>query len=218
MIKTTIIIADDHSLIRVGLKKILDQNRNYKLVGEAGNGREAIDLIKEVEPEISIIDIEMPLLNGLQVCKELKRDKVNTKILLLTMLKEEDLYHQAMELGVNGYLLKDNAIEELSIAIDAIMKGEVYIGREIEKMLTSSKSPLIQDAKISELIKRLSRTEKDILLLISQQVKTKGIAERLFISEYTVKNHRHNISKKLELEGDQNNLLKFALENSTYLK
>lgn len=218
MMKTTIIIADDHSLIRVGLKKILDQNKSYKLLGEASNGKEAIELIKETKPDIAILDIEMPMLNGLQVCKELKSEHVSTKILLLTMLKEEDLYQQAIELGVNGYLLKDNAIEELSIAIDTIVDGGVYIGKEIEKMLTSTKSPLIQDEKIAELIKRLSRTEKDILLLISQQVKTKGIAERLFISEYTVKNHRHNISKKLELEGDQNNLLKFALENSAYLK
>ena len=218
MNKTTLIIADDHPLIRVGLINIINANKSYLLLGEAHNGKDAIDLIFATRPAIAILDIEMPFLSGLQVCEEIKKERLQTKILFLTMLKEEDVYRQAMLLGASGYLLKDNALEELDIAIKAILKGEVYIGREIEKMLVNAKSRLIQDAKLAEKIKTLTRTEKDILLLIALQLKTKEIAQRLFISELTVKNHRHNLSKKIGLGGEQNSLLKFAIENSVFLK
>ena len=218
MDKIKIIIADDHPLIRIGLANIINANKAYSLLGEAKNGKEALDLIYFYKPDIVILDIEMPIVNGLDVCIEIKKNKLPTKVLFLTMLKEEELYDQAIKHGASGYLLKDHAVEELNTAIETIANGKIYISEAITSFLTNTKSHIINDAKIAEQINRLTKTEKDVLLLIAQNLSTKDIASNLFITESTIKSHRHNIIRKLGLGLDQNSLLKFALENSAYLK
>lgn len=218
MTKTKIVIADDHALIRVGLANFIKTNKNYQLLGEASNGKDALDLIFDLRPDIAILDIDMPIMDGLKVCEEVKKEKLSTKVLLVTMLKELEVYKHAMQSGASGYLLKDNTLEELDIAISTIKGGNIYVGSNIEKHLTTTKSHLITDTQIAEKIIALTKTEKDILLLIASNLSSKEIAMKLFVAEKTIKNHRHNIIEKLNLDKDQNSLLKFAFEYRDYLK
>lgn len=217
MNKISLIIADDHSLIRNGLKNILFSNPSVVLIGEASDGQQALDMIIRLQPQVAILDIEMPLLNGLKVCEAVKKEKLPTKVIFLTMFKEADLYRQALKMDVNGYLLKDSAAEEVNIAIAKVVSGEFYMSRNLDETLIHTKSMLLLDSKIKDQIRTLTKSEKDILLLIAQQLNSKSIADKLYISEKTVKKHRHNIAEKLGLDGNQNSLLKFALENNAYL-
>jgi DNA-binding NarL/FixJ family response regulator len=218
MTKLTIILADDHPLIREGLANIINKQKNFRVVAEADNGISAYDLIKLNVPDICILDIEMPGLNGLELCKKLKETGVKSKVLFLTMLKERSLYKKSFAVGADGYLLKDNALKELINALETISKGEFYLSEEINKLLVDAKSPILMKSELNDVIKKLSKTEKNLLLLIAERLSSKEISKKLFVSENTVKKHRQNIIKKLELDADQNSLLKFAIENRDYLK
>lgn len=218
MHKIRVVIADDHPIFRLGLVSAMKQHRHIVLCGEAEDGEQAMELIREHKPDIAILDIEMPLKNGLQVCETICKENGNTKILILTLFKEIDLYEKAIAIGAWGYLLKDNAIDELVTAIETIVKGDKYISPALKNSLVKEKSHLINDAVITEIINQLSVSEKNILLLIAQEKTTKEIALELFVSEKTIENHRYNIAKKLNLESGKNNLLKFALSNKAYLK
>lgn len=218
MLKTRIIIADDHPIFRLGLVSVVKQNKQIDLCGEADNGEKALNLIRNEKPDVAILDIEMPLMNGLQVCENVIKEKLNTKVLILTFFKELDLYEKALAIGAWGYLLKDNAVDELVVAVETLTKGEKYISPALQGSLVKGQSPLINDPIIAEIISKLSSTEKNILLLIAEEKMTKDIALELFVSEKTIENHRYNITKKLGLEGGKNNLLKFVLANKRFLK
>ncbi|MBI2268753.1 MAG: response regulator transcription factor [Bacteroidetes bacterium] len=213
-----VIIADDHPLFRLGLVSAVKQSSNIILCGEAENGGEALSLIRVHEPDVAILDVEMPLMNGLQVCETVCAEKIKTKVLILTFFKEKDLFENAMSIGAWGYLLKDNAINELVAAIEAIAKGDKYISPTLKSNLIKAKSHLVNDPVVAEMINKLSITEKNILLLIAEEKTTKEIAAELFVSEKTIENHRYNIVRKLNLESGKNNLLKFALSNKAYFK
>lgn len=218
MHKITIIIADDHPLIRLGMVNFLKSNPAFQVVGDAENGDDAMQLIKEREPDIAILDVDMPGRNGLEICQWLKEEKKLTRTIILTLHKELDLYKKAMEYGASGYLLKEHALSELEEAVEQVYSGNTFIGSELASMLTEAKeiSPAYKEQ--SAHISKLTKTERDILLLISQQFTSADIAQKLFISEKTVKNHRHNIVKKLDLPPEQNSLLKFALEYAQLIK
>lgn len=218
MPKIKIIIADDHPLFRLGLVSAVKQSSNIILCGEAENGEQAMNLIRTHMPDVAILDIEMPLKNGLQVCETVCAENLNTKILILTFFKETDLYENAIAIGAWGYLLKDNAIDELVTAIETIVKGDKYTSSTLKDNLVKGKSHLMNDPVIGEMINKLSLTEKNILLLIAEEKTTKEIASELFVSEKTIENHRYNIVRKLNLESGKNNLLKFALSNKIYFK
>ena len=218
MAKITVLVADDHPIFRVGLVNVIKQNKNISLLAEAENGEQAINLIREHQPNVAVLDIEMPGLNGLQVCELILKEKINTKVLILTLFKEIDLYKKAIEIGASGYLLKDNATGELITAIETVSRNETFYSESLKANLIARKSHLIADPLIAEIISKLTNTEKKILMIIAEQKTTKEIASKLFVSEKTVENHRYNISKKLNLEGVQNGLLKFAIENQSYFK
>ena len=217
MYKIKVLIADDHPIFRVGLVNVIKQNPKIDMVNEAENGEQALAMIRELKPDVAVLDVEMPGLNGLQVCEILNEENCPTKILILTLFKEISIYNKAMEIGAMGYLLKEHAPGELITAIETIARGEKYISHALQASLTQGKSHLIVDPKIKEVVDKLSNTEKKILKLIAEQKTTKEIAGKLFISEKTVENHRYNINKKLGLEGGQNNLLKFAIENKALI-
>ena len=217
MDKIRVLIADDHPIFRVGLVNVIKQNKDIVVVAEAENGGQALELIRKHLPDVVVLDVEMPVMNGLQICETIIKEKINTKILILTLFKEAGLYKKAMEIGASGYLLKDNAPEELITAIETLSRGEKYMSEALSKSLTDAKSHLIVDPQIAAMLDKLSNTEKKILKLIAEQKSTKEIAGKLFISEKTVENHRYNINKKLGLEGGQNNLLKFAIENKSLI-
>ncbi len=218
MRKTTVIIADDHPIFRLGLVNLVKQSSTIEIVAEADNGQTALEKIIELKPDVAILDIEMPMLNGLQVCEKIQHHKLNTKVLLLTLFKEVDLYKKALSINASGYLLKDNAPNEIIKSIELLAKGEKYFSAEMEDKLIEGKSHLITDPAVAAVMDTLSNTELKILKLITEQLTTKDIAAKLFISEKTVENHRYNITKKLNLPAGQNSLLKFALEHKHLFK
>jgi len=219
MHKIKVLIADDHPIFRIGLANVIKASGSLSLIFEADNGQLALDQIAELQPDIAVLDIEMPNLNGLQVCEAVCKITDNkTKIIILTLYKETDLYQKAMEVGASGYLLKDNAVDQLELAIQTVFDGNTFISDGLNAKLVNKNSRMIIDQKFKTALGKLSQTEKNILILISEHKTTKEIAKKLFVSEKTIENHRYNIAKKLELSPGQNSLLVFALEHSEGLK
>jgi DNA-binding NarL/FixJ family response regulator len=217
MNKIKLIIADDHHLIRLGLKNVLASNADLEILHEFDNGLDALNYILNMEPDMAIVDIDMPGISGLELCKVVRENKRSTKILFLTMLNQETVFNKAREIGANGYLLKDFILEELFIAINTIFNDKFYFSDNLQLKLNNDFSKFVIDNALIEKLSRLTETEKKILKLIATNLNSEQIAEKLFASINTVKTHRKNISHKLELENEQNNLLKFAVTNKIYL-
>jgi DNA-binding NarL/FixJ family response regulator len=209
--KYTAIVADDHPIFRKGLIEILCEIENLEIVDEVANGLEAYKSIISKRPDIAILDIEMPGLSGLDVCNKVLKEKSDTKFILLTMHREKDFFNNAMDIGVMGYLLKDNAITELILCVEKVLKGEKFISPGIENLLVFKN----KSSQIPEL-DTLTATERVILKLIAESKTTSEIAGLLFVSPNTIDNHRSNIVKKLGLEG-KNSLLKFAIHSKNLL-
>jgi DNA-binding NarL/FixJ family response regulator len=204
-----IIIADDHPIFRSGIREVIKSLPFVEWKGEAQNGMEAYQLILATQPDVAILDLEMPLLTGLDVCKKVLSEKHQTKFIILTMHKEKHFFEEAMEAGVMGYLLKDNAVEELVKCIEMVRMNQKYISPQIENFLIERQGKMA-DEHITQVLKQLTSTEKVLIKLISQGKTSPEIAQHLFLSVSTIENHRYNISKKLQLEG-KNSLLKFAI-------
>ena len=205
-----IFIADDHPLFLKGLKDTLLEETDFDLLGSAINGQEALKKIIDLQPDIATLDLDMPLMNGIEVAKILLKEHKNIKIIILSMHKDPDIIRAAMALGIHGYVFKDDAVNDLVSAIKAINEGKNYISVDAAK-----KSFFTKDTH--ELIGDLTKMEKIILREIALQSTTKQIADGHFISIKTVENHRANICKKLNLTGN-NSLLKFAIKASESLK
>ena len=206
--QTPIIIADDHPLILKGLKDFLDE-KEYNVIATAKNGKEAFMFIKTLSPEIAILDINMPRLTGIQVAERCKEENLNTKIIFLTLEKEEQLYLKAKELGVYGYVLKEFALNEIENCISSANDNIPYFSPELIKSL--EKDEVIKELNL------LTLTEKKILKLTSQNKTAKDIADLLFISFRTVEKHKSNIIKKLDIGHQKNSLLIWANENQEKL-
>lgn len=205
-----IVIADDHPIFRNGIKGIIGGVPGAELAGEAGDGLEAYRLIIAHRPDVAIVDLEMPVLTGLEVCKKVLAEKHVTRFIVLTMHKDRHFFDDAMNSGVMGYLLKDNAIDELVKCIEAVYAGLQYVSPGIQKFLTERASAQLP-ADTAELYAALTPTEKLILKLVAQGSTTQQVADSIFISPNTVENHRASIARKLKLEG-KNSLMKFALQ------
>jgi len=211
-----ILIADDHPIFRQGIIKIVEQDHSYEIVAQCGDGNEVIEKIKELNPAIAIIDISMPGRSGLEVLRAAQKERLATEFIILTMYKDEEYFNEAMNLGVKGYILKDNAAKDLLHCLKAVSQGNHFICPELSNLLIE------RNVKIQSLLKKtpsledLTPSEKKILKLISQNKTSKEIAEELCLSIRTVQNHRNNIAQKLELKG-HHKLLQFAIENKAYL-
>lgn len=212
MEKISIVIADDHPMFRAGVKQSLEIDKNLTIIGEASNGKEALDLILEKKPDVAILDINMPLLTGLQVVKELKDKKSSTEIVLLTMFDDEDILNEAMDLDVKAYILKESAVLDIVNAIHSANKKQIFISSS----LTGKLNKRNKDENLSDNFKNLSEKEIVVLKLIAEYKTTKEIAEELFLSPKTVENYRYRISEKLKLSGSYS-LIKFALSNKEKL-
>ena len=210
MKKQTIIIADDHPLLLKGLSDYLSE-KGYNLVGSGNDGREAYNLITKVEPEIAILDIQMPYMSGLEIAKKCKSNGIKTKIVLITLHKEKELYNKAQELNIFGYILKESALEEIENCIKSVWQGVPYFSQKITEMLK-------QNTAEDEALNNLTPSEKKILKLIAKNKTNKEIASLLFISYRTVEKHRSNIINKLNLEPKTNSLLSWAKENQEKLQ
>ncbi len=206
-----IVIADDHPIFRTGIREIVNGIPEADLLGEAADGLEAYKLIISTVPDIAVMDLEMPLLSGLDVCKKVRSEKHFTKFIILTMHKDRHFFEDAMTSGVMGYLLKDNAIDELVKCIKTVGAGEEYVSPGIENYLVEHRAKQQLPAAVKELHATLTPTEKVILKLVAQSKTSQEIADSIFISPNTVDSHRANIARKLKLEG-KNSLLKFAMQ------
>jgi DNA-binding NarL/FixJ family response regulator len=210
-----ILVADDHPIVRKGLRFSIEEDPGLKVVGEAADGQAALDLIRKLRPQIAVLDIDMPKLDGLAVAREMARQKLDTKIIFLTFHADEDLFRSAMELGSRGYILKDSASQEIVAGVRAVASGRPYISSAItEKLLHPRKPPMAQDG----ITANLTPTERRIMRLIADGKTSKEIGAELSIHYRTVENHRTNICRKLNLEGEgANALLRFALQHKSSL-
>ncbi|MCP4485655.1 MAG: response regulator transcription factor [Flavobacteriaceae bacterium] len=200
-----IITADDHPLLLKGLNNFLIE-KNYNIIDSGTNGKEALELIVKLKPDIAILDIQMPYMTGLEVAKECKIKNIKTKIILITFHKEKMLFQKANELNIFGYILKEFAIEEIENCIKSVSNDVPYFSPRIKDLLG------INPYKDSYL-DLLTPSEKKILKLIAKDKTNKDIASLLFISHRTVEKHRSNIIQKLKLEPKTNSLLIWAKDN-----
>ena len=215
--EVTILIADDHPLLRHGLRDVITSTQQrFKIVGEASDGEEALRKIACLKPQIVILDIDMPRLNGLETIRSIRALPFPVKVVMLTMYKEEDMFNAAMDLGVKAYVLKENAANDVMLALDKVDRGEGFVST---LMLEAGqrRSDRVRDLLLSKpQIESLTPAERRILKLVGEDYTSKEIANLLNLSVRTVDNHRQHICDKLKLHGTHS-LLKFAFDNSTYL-
>ena len=214
--KISILIADDHPIFRKGLCEVIESDPSLRLIGQAGNGEEALRLVAELLPAVAILDINMPRLSGLQVARTLAERQLPVKLVLLTMHEDEDLFDEAMALGVPAYVLKESAVEDLLTAVQAVVAGRGFISPTIAGLLVKRREMAAELRRDKPGLDLLTPTERRILRLISEDRTTKEIADTLGISPRTVETHRQNMSHKLHLSGSHS-LLKFAFDNKAHL-
>jgi len=192
-----IAIADDHPIFRDGLRKLLALEEDFKVVAEAHDGKEVLEILQKQEPDILLLDLKMPGLDGLATLQRLQGQKTKTKVIVLTASDDEGEYVQAMKFGTSGIVLKQTATELLIKSIRKVHGGEIWLdSRTTAAVMKQFASPGEAGAKDRER-SPLSQREREIVVLVAQGFKNKEIAERMFISEQTVKNHLHNIFDKL---------------------
>lgn len=206
-----VILADDHAVFREGIRKILEDLPGLEVVGEAGDGRELLELLAKIKPHLVILDISMPHLRGVEAARQIKALRPDTRILMLTMHKEGEYLSFAMQAGVEGFLLKEDAECELIKAVETIRSGRVYVSPLLSHLLPLMLTRQPRRRGEKELSPSLSDRELEVLRLLAQGKSSREIADLLFISPRTVQNHRANIKKKLNLE-KTTDLVKYALQ------
>jgi len=216
MNKIKVIIADDHPVMRSGVKSVLLNDPNIEILAEAKDGEEAYNSIIKFEPDVALIDVEMPKMTGLEIARRLSSEKFETKIVFLTMYKEEDMFNEAMDVGAFGYVLKENAVEDVLESVKVVAESKYYISPMISGYLVSRLNKQKDLSSKTPSINNLTKTERIILKHISLEKTTQQIADELHVSYKTVENHRNNISKKLSLSGTHS-LVKFAINNKSLL-
>ena len=205
-----IMIADDHSIIREGLKNLLELDGDIQVIAEAVDGKDCLEKLEIVKPDVLLLDINMPRMNGLDVLINLKERRIKVKVLVLTVHNEIEYLMKAVDIGINGYVLKDSESAELKKAIFTIVDGETYIQPSLIPALNAKRIEKNEDQKK---IEDLTKRELEVLKLLAVGMYNKEIAEKLNISERTVKNHVSNIFKKLEVT-DRTQAAVFAIRNN----
>jgi DNA-binding NarL/FixJ family response regulator len=193
----TILIADDHRLLREGLRALLERD-GFQVVAEADNGRSAVRLAKQLQPDIVITDIAMPDLNGIEATRQISVEAPRSKVLALSMHTESGFVLGILEAGASGYLLKDAAFEELSVAIKAVLKGQIYLSPAIASVVVRQSLGRL-GSRVRSQQANLSKREREVLQLIAEGNSTKEIAATLYVSAKTVETHRKQIMGKLDI-------------------
>ncbi|MDP6388140.1 MAG: response regulator transcription factor [Candidatus Pacebacteria bacterium] len=204
-----VITADDHEIVRLGLKNLIKTDGSVEIVAEAEDGLQAFDKINKLKPDIAILDISMPNMNGIEVARKIQKENIKVEVIILTMHTGREYFKEAMDCGVKGYILKENATQDLITAIKFVSAGKHFISPQLTEHLIGMNKELTS-------LQSLSISEKRIIKLISRNKTSKEIAHELSLSFRTVQNHRSNICKKLDINGP-NALLQFAIQNKPHL-
>lgn len=207
----TVLIADDHDIIRQGLKSILEPRPAYKVIGEAQDGEDALEKTEKLKPDVLLLDISMPKISGLDIIEQVKRRSPETKIIMISVHKMNVYILKAFKAGVKGYLIKENAADELLLALGRVCAGRTYLSPTASEFLVDE----ITKGGMDKLLKKeelITEREHDVLRLVAEGKSAKEIAKVLFISPRTVENYKNNILKKLNLH-KTSDLIKYALEH-----
>ncbi len=204
-----IILADDHSVIRAGLKLVVERSKKYKVVREAANGKELLAFLEEVPCDIVVLDLGMPEMNGLAALEVMQKKFPKVKTVVLTTHKERSFLRKSLQLGALGYILKEDAYESLIAAMDSTLKNQKYISRDLMNLIVDN---FTNDSRDGMSVELLTDREKQVLHLTANGLTSKEIAERLEISHRTVEVHRGNIREKLGF-ANNSELMKYAIEN-----
>jgi DNA-binding NarL/FixJ family response regulator len=212
-----LIIADDHPIVRQGLRQVIERDPQLHILAEADNGLEAFEYIQKLQPNVAVLDIDMPHLHGFDVARRIKAQGLAIQIIFLTMHREEDFFNEALALGAKGYVLKDSAVADIVLAIKAVAVGEHFTSPALTSYLVnrtlSQQRPMVPHLPG---VNDLTPTERRILSLLADYKSSREIAEVLGISHRTVQTHRSNICQKLNLQGNHA-LMRFALDNKDKL-
>ena len=195
----SLLIAEDHLLVRAGIRALLEKPGDINIVGEASNGKEAVDLVQELKPDVLVMDIMMPRLNGIQAAEYLYGLKLPTNILLLSMYSDPGFVHKALQFGVKGYVLKSSVSDELLEAVRTVAAGKIFLSPSAAEIIRSRPARAGISQKDNDPISVLSPREKEILKLIAEEHTSVEIGEILFISDKTVEKHRTRIMEKLKV-------------------
>jgi DNA-binding NarL/FixJ family response regulator len=209
--KYRILIAEDQTIVREALRSLLSLNSDFEIVGEAGDGREAIRLTESLKPHLVLMDLSMPKTDGLNAVKEIKRRFPKTKVLVLTVHKDEELVMTTLDMGVDGYALKDSTYAELAVAINNVLNGKPYICPGISDKVIEGYLKGRKALRASNPWMTLTPREREVLNLIAEGYKSREIASYLYISSKTVEVHRSNLMKKLNISTNAG-LVTFAMK------
>lgn len=212
-----IVVADDHPIFRKGLVEVIRAEPGFSLVGEASDGTQAWEMIRTLKPQVALMDIDMPGLDGLALAGRIQDDKLPIAVVILTIHKEESIFNSAMDLGARGYVLKENAISDLTNAVRSVARGEVYLSPSISSFLLNRARRQEQLRSTQTGLTSLTPMELRVLKLVAGNRTNDEIGKELFISPRTVHTHRNNICTKLDLHGSRG-LLVFAMERRDELQ
>jgi two-component system, NarL family, response regulator DevR len=196
MAKQRIILVDDHEVVRLGLKSLLDRHPQFEVVGEAGSARDALEQVAALEPDVVVMDIRLPGTSGIEACEQIVDQHPNTKVIMLTSYAEDEMLFSAIRAGASGYVLKQIASEELVKAIEAVGRGEALLDPAVTQRVFQEVRRAVKEEEASA-FQHLSQQEKHVLLLVSEGKTNREIAKNLFLGEGTVRNYVSSILSKL---------------------
>ncbi len=206
-----IVLADDHTIVRQGLAKLLEGESCFKIVGEAENGRDVVNQVEKLHPDVVVMDIAMPILNGVEATRQIVKLYPETKVVILSMYSNDRYIEEVLRLGAFGYLLKDSSGSDIIKAVYTVMEDNIYLSPSISKKVVEDYVSSKKDSLEHNLYNRLTNREREVLQLIAEGYSTKEIAELLCVSSSTIKTHRNHLMEKLHLYKNSQ-LIHFAIQ------
>jgi len=194
-----VIVADDHTVIRSGLKLMLGREPDVEVIGEAADGRQAVDLAEKLRPDVVVLDVAMPILNGIEAARQIAAKLPKTRVVILSMHSDEGYVLKSLKAGARGYLLKDSAESDIINAIRAVNEGKAYFSPEISRLLADDYVRQLRQRDVDDSYELLTTREREILQLLAEGKSNKDISSLLDLSPYTVETHRSKILQKLNL-------------------